>query len=99
MATKYDVVGIWPGLKKSILNSAIFGGFGTGRVYVVFGIAELHHLGDKSLPFYLIYTFTSDLILTSGGFISSLANFKYSESVDEVKQYFSGYSNIKITKG
>lgn len=86
-------------LKKAKLNDAIFVECGTGRGYMAAGIAEFHHLDEKSPPFYLIDTFTSHLVLSSGDSISSPANFAYSDGDDEVKQYFSRYSNIKIIKG
>ncbi len=86
-------------LKKTRTSETIFVECGTGRGYMAAAIAEYHNLDDKSPTFYLIDTFTSDLVLGSGHLISSPANFAYSDGDEEVKQYFSRYSNIKVIKG
>ena len=86
-------------LKKTRTNDVIFVECGTGRGYMAAAIAEYHNLDDRSPPFYLVDTFTSHLVLSSGDTISSPANFAYSDGDDEIKQYFSRYSNIKIIKG
>ena len=86
-------------LQNNKMNESIFVECGTGRGYMAAGIAEFHDLNDKSPLFYLIDTFTSDLVLTTGESISSPANFAYSDDDAEVRQYFKRYSNIKIIKG
>ncbi len=86
-------------LKKSKINNVIFVECGTGRGYMAAGIAEFHNLDEKTPSFYLIDTFTSHLVLSSGNSIASPAHFAYSDGDDEVKEYFSRYSNIKIIKG
>jgi O-methyltransferase len=86
-------------LQNRKMNGSIFVECGTGRGYMAAGIAEFHHLNDKSPLFYLIDTFTPDLVLTTGESISSPAHFAYSDDDAEVKQYFKRYSNIKIIKG
>jgi hypothetical protein len=86
-------------LKKTKIKDAIFVECGTGRGYMAAGIAEFHKLDENSPEFYLIDTFTAHLVLNSGDSVISPAHFAYSDGDDEVKQYFSRYSNIKIIKG
>jgi O-methyltransferase len=86
-------------IKNRNAEDAICVECGTGRGYMAAGIAEFHQINGKSPNFYLIDTFTSHLVSSSGNAVISPASFAYSDGDEEVNEYFSRYECITTIKG
>lgn len=86
-------------MKNPLSKNAIFIECGTGRGYMAAAVSKYFKLSEKFPPFYLIDTFSSDLILDFENSKTSPAAFAYSNGDEEVREYFSKYNNVIILKG
>jgi O-methyltransferase len=88
-------------LKHANVNDALFVECGTGRGYMAAGICNYHRFNENSPPFYLVDSFTPYLVSSDGKQPSKVApaDFAYTGDVDDVRNYFSQYSKVKIVQG
>ena len=72
---------------------------GTGRGYMAAAIAEYHNFKEGGPIFYLIDTYTRNLVTSEGITTPSPAEFAYSNNVDEVREYFKVYPSVEVIQG
>lgn len=75
---------------------------GTGLGYMASAIAEYYDLNENPKNFYLIDTFSKELIDPDGSKSESPAEFAYindSQGFNEVRNYFKKYQSIHLIKG
>jgi hypothetical protein len=80
-------------------DEAVFIECGTGNGYMAAAICEYHDFRSRSPKFYLIDSFSENLITCEGVETQSPASFAYTDNVIEVKQYFKKYPSVKVVKG
>jgi hypothetical protein len=80
--------------KRDPKSNGIFVECGTGQGYMAAGISDYYLTEQVDIDFFLFDTFEK---LLDGG--KSPADFAYADGVNEVREYFSKFSSVKIVEG
>jgi hypothetical protein len=84
---------------NNCIEDAIFVECGTGRGFMAAGITSYFNFDELHRPdFYLVDIFSEVLYDVSGDVLKP-ADFAYTDDVEEVKEYFSKYSSVKVKQG